>query len=100
MRSTRPEPVIADTDVWTALFADLSDEDKAMPALIDGASPLRGDLAWPSGLPTAVAHPAHRDNVHGDSAHRDGAHSVGERPCTRLRPTGRLPVGRDDAVLH
>ncbi|WP_144720467.1 AMP-binding protein [Agrococcus jejuensis] len=38
MRSTRPEPVIADASVFSALFDDLTDEDRALPALIDGAS--------------------------------------------------------------
>jgi acyl-CoA synthetase (AMP-forming)/AMP-acid ligase II len=38
MRSTRPEPVIPDADVWTALFDDLTDDDRALPALIDGTS--------------------------------------------------------------
>lgn len=38
MRSTRPEPVIPDASVFAALFDDLSDDDRALPALVDGAS--------------------------------------------------------------
>ncbi|GAA2170938.1 4-coumarate--CoA ligase family protein [Agrococcus versicolor] len=38
MRSIRPEPVIPDADIWTSLFHDLSDDDRALPALVDGTT--------------------------------------------------------------
>ncbi|QCR18342.1 AMP-binding protein [Agrococcus sp. SGAir0287] len=38
MRSTRPEPTIPDLSVFAALFDDLTDEERGMPAMIDGTS--------------------------------------------------------------